>query len=300
MQFHLKMVRRIARRRAAGETVKTTKFYNRLTKAWLSGAEIELETLAQGLTDHEAFEREIAEIGSSVGLWNEAPGGQGFSSTQWSDAKFREKMEGRSAAMRTPEYRGRRSKIAQSMWDDPATREKLVRAIWNDDRRKAAKALRDAKRALKDSGIEQRRLARQVLVAERTAAIIKSPKSGTKTTFTSEGVRVVQLAAWRDPEKRAKRLALFASQEYRAKVSKGVRSAYERDPTLKERVASMKGKSQSQASKNAISEKAKDRWATSKFREKMTAVEVNPDTVLHRSEAARRGWCKRNLRAIGG
>src|SRR5262245_36996114 len=74
---HMKMVRSIVRRRAAGEVIRATIFYNRLTKAWLNGAEIEFEIIAEGLTDQAAFELEIKEIASCQTLWNMTPGGHG-------------------------------------------------------------------------------------------------------------------------------------------------------------------------------------------------------------------------------
>src|SRR4249920_1262421 len=59
---HMKKVRMIARRRAAGETITTTHFYNRLTKAWLAGSNIEFNVIADRLSDAEAFESERTEI----------------------------------------------------------------------------------------------------------------------------------------------------------------------------------------------------------------------------------------------
>lgn len=223
-KFHMKMVRRIARRRAVGEAVKATLFYNRLTKAWRNGAEINIEIIADRLNDKEAFDREITEISIRKNqLWNMAPGGMGFSSKQWSDPKFRKKMKRREESKRTEEYRNKRSKIAQDLWDDPVMRRRMIDAIWHEERRaeleKRRKEKRDAiekRKAKRRAVIEQRRL-------EREAA--KPGYHANSGSFTSETSRIVQLNAWRDPKKRAKRLAIFATPEYRAKVSAGVQAA---------------------------------------------------------------------------
>ena len=76
---HLRIVRSIARRRAAGEVIRTSHFYNRLTKAWLGGAEIEERILIDGLTHSAALEAEIATIAHypTPQLWNLWPGGEG-------------------------------------------------------------------------------------------------------------------------------------------------------------------------------------------------------------------------------
>lgn len=87
---HLKMVRSIVRRRAAGETVKVSLFYRKLTARWLEGCEIEVVVLEDGLTDEAAYEREAAIIASFSAdqLWNTDAGGRGRTSCslkrQWS------------------------------------------------------------------------------------------------------------------------------------------------------------------------------------------------------------------------
>jgi hypothetical protein len=74
---HLKVVRSLARRRAAGEVVRSTLFYNKLTRAWLDGSKIEHMILADSLTDDEAYAREAIEISHRKDLWNMDPGGRG-------------------------------------------------------------------------------------------------------------------------------------------------------------------------------------------------------------------------------
>lgn len=271
IRHHLKLCRSIARRRAKGQKVVTTKFYNRLTKALNAGASIECEIVADRLTDQAAFELEIAMINGHGGLWNKAPGGQGFSSEQWRDKKFRKKMAQREQLKRTPEYRKRRSQINQELWDDPAMREKLVARIWNDERRAKLAKARAEKRAEIDARIAERKADVEKRRAEREAN--RPGYHANSGSFTSGKAKVIMLDAWRDPEKRKKRLALFASPEYRAKVSAGVRKSLLADPDMpKRRSLATKWKPKSAAAKEAISKKAKERWADPEFRAKMKRV----------------------------
>jgi hypothetical protein len=137
---HMKMVRQIARRRAAGEAVRTTHFYNRLTRAWLDGEQIEFAMIAEGLSESEAFEREKIEIAVGDGLWNEAPGGEGFNAEQWNDPRFREMMRAREDSKRTPEYRAKRAAIIRSLWADPEYQEARASGRWSPEQRAAFSA----------------------------------------------------------------------------------------------------------------------------------------------------------------
>lgn len=170
---HMKMVRKIARRRAAGETVRTTHFYNRLTKAWLAGSEIQFAVLAGGLSDVEAFERERTEIAVASGLWNTAPGGEGYSSDQWSDPQFRARMKAREDSKRTPEYRALRAEIIRSLWAEPEYQEARANGRWSPEQR--AKFGEWAKQRWADPLIRE---------------------------HLTEANRQKALAQWRDPEKR--------------------------------------------------------------------------------------------------
>jgi hypothetical protein len=102
---HMRLVIGIARRRAAGEAVKTSHFYNRLTKAWLNGAEIQEVIIVNGLTDKEAYEREIVEISSAPQgqLWNVWSGGEG----------------GSKGHIKTPEQRQQIAETNRKTWCDP-------------------------------------------------------------------------------------------------------------------------------------------------------------------------------------
>jgi hypothetical protein len=78
---HMWQVRSVARRRAAGEVVKTQYLYNRLASVWLKGCEIEEVILFDGLSDEEAFALETQLISKQrKQLWNMASGGRGLTS----------------------------------------------------------------------------------------------------------------------------------------------------------------------------------------------------------------------------
>jgi hypothetical protein len=223
LYVHMKIVRNIVRRRSAGQKVKTTKFYNRLTKAFLSGAIISTEIIDHGLTDDQAFDREIEIIAIHSTLWNTAPGGQGFSTDQWSDPQFRRKMRLRELSKQTAEYRVKRSMINKAKWDDPVVRAKWIAAIWSDARR----AKMAVARALKRAKVEERIAKRKYEIEQRRIERENNKRGYHKNSgsFTSERSKIIQLAAWRNPEKRAKRLKLFSTPEYRKKVSEGLRKA---------------------------------------------------------------------------
>lgn len=153
---HMKMVRSIVRRRAAGEIVRTTIFYNRLAKAWLDGSQIDFVIIGDGLTDQAAFELEIAEIASSGALWNMTRGGEGGgpagryvspnarakasanNKKTWADNDLRKEQSNRMKVVwLRPEYRKQQIKVqsvsakkaisdkARARWADPMFRQKM-------------------------------------------------------------------------------------------------------------------------------------------------------------------------------
>jgi len=128
------MVRSILRRRAAGEIVRTTKFYNRLAKAYRNGSDIQVDIVIDGLSDDEAFEFEIEHISSfKLGqLWNMTLGGDAPPSAKgrklsdetikkitssnkkrWSDSELRlQQSDAKKVHWLRPEYRDIFSKAA--------------------------------------------------------------------------------------------------------------------------------------------------------------------------------------------
>ena len=53
---HISAIRSIMRRRTLGETVKASHFHNRLAKAYRNGADIQIEIVADNLSDAAAFD----------------------------------------------------------------------------------------------------------------------------------------------------------------------------------------------------------------------------------------------------
>ena len=105
---HIAIVRSIIRRRAAGETVRATHFQNRLAKAYRDGADIQIEIVADGMTDAAAFDLEVAQVARHRGLWNMTAGG---------DAPPR-------ATKRSPEFIAKVTASNKAAWSDPDLRER--------------------------------------------------------------------------------------------------------------------------------------------------------------------------------
>lgn len=119
VRAHMRIVKSIARRRAAGENVRASYFYNRLTKAWLMGAEIQESIIIDQLTDHEAFQREIAEIAAAPQgqLWNYWRGGEG----------------GSKGVLKSPEQRAKIAETNRQTWRDPqllAEHSERCKLVW--------------------------------------------------------------------------------------------------------------------------------------------------------------------------
>jgi hypothetical protein len=153
--YHLKTASIINAKRAAGLKVKALKFHNRLAKAIREGANIEYLVIVDGLSEKRAFAREIIEISTRSGLWNEDAGGKGVSSILrkklWrNNAAYRQKMLEHNRRISripmTPEHisknsanmsvynrsdigRRRVSKMNKQRWLDPTWRAKMSAAV---------------------------------------------------------------------------------------------------------------------------------------------------------------------------
>lgn len=156
---HLNIVRSVARRRAAGEIVRTSHFYNRLTKAWLGGAEIDEVIIVDEVTNEEACKIEIKEIAKRKSqLWNTYPGGDGgtvkgfrtltaeqkhriaeSNRKTWADPKLkaqhgerckivllRPDVQEKIRKPKSTEHNQKVSERAKARWADPAFREKMA------------------------------------------------------------------------------------------------------------------------------------------------------------------------------
>lgn len=127
LRAHEKIVRAMARRHAAGETVVAeSQFYERLYRAYLAGADIAAEIITGGLTHEQAFREEIAERKKypSLQLWNAV--------SCWERADYRAKQKARWA---DPEIRAlHRSRIAASISpSEKAERSQRMRRAWAKD-----------------------------------------------------------------------------------------------------------------------------------------------------------------------
>ena len=76
---HLAIARRLLRVREQGQTARASYFHNKLAKALTSGSAITHTIIASGLSEDDAYDREVLEIaGAQDGqLWNRWSGGSG-------------------------------------------------------------------------------------------------------------------------------------------------------------------------------------------------------------------------------
>lgn len=231
--MHMKKVRSIARRRAAGETVIVTAFYEKLTQAWLEGADIAVYVLVDGLSDAEAFALETTLIEQNEeSLWNTTPGGQGFSAKQWDDPAFRKKMQKREASKRTPEYHAKRSAIAQSQWDDPEWRAGWLAKRWPNGKRGSKREKDRAERRLKPRWRKPRIVAigKGPWVAKaNSGSFKKGDKRPAKTPKEIASITQSNLETWSDPQLLAEQAerskVLWLRPEYRERTLANLRAA---------------------------------------------------------------------------
>jgi len=121
---HMVMVQRIIRRRAAGEVVRTTHFYNKLSKAWRSGSKIEERILHDGLSEKAALKLEIIEIAKRrKRLWNIQAGGEHMN---WDDPDFRKAVTRKMRkAWRNPERIKNHLELMKRIHSDPKHKKKI-------------------------------------------------------------------------------------------------------------------------------------------------------------------------------
>jgi len=130
MQVHMQIVRSIVRRRAAGKAVRTSHFYNRLTRAWLEGAKISEIVLVDGLTDEQAFAMEISKIAACRDLWNVTLGGEGGSRGHSPSEEHRRKIiESNRKTWSDPVLLKNQSEISKDRWRRPESRKVMIEAV---------------------------------------------------------------------------------------------------------------------------------------------------------------------------
>lgn len=206
---HVLMMRKIARRRAAGQKVVASHFYNRLVKAFLGGANISWVVIEDGLSHADAFNRERLEIAAAPEgqLWNLREGGYG--GAIMSEA-LRLKIS-RSMLLRY-QRPGERAKITEhfkTMWADPEHRERHLRALRKQRQDPVYRARLSV--AIKD------RCADPEVRERRRAAALKRWSN----PEYQEKQRRAALATWANPERVKKQRAYVDSPEGRAQLSRG-------------------------------------------------------------------------------
>jgi hypothetical protein len=196
---------------------KNHPFYEALGQALFSGEDIQLTILIQGLTDDEAFDREIVEIAATPPdlLWNIAPGGMGFDSAT-------AKMLGE-----TPEAKAIRSITSIKNWNDPLIRERMMAGI------KAAHA--DPAVRTKQSAAIKAAMSTPEHQAVRQA-LWQDPDYRSNI---SAKVSATATQNWQDPQHRAKHLAAF-TPEVRAQMSVAAKAARARPDVQARHSAALK------------------------------------------------------------
>jgi hypothetical protein len=121
MHYHRWFANDAIERQAAGlrPRKRMSFFYKKLIDAIVDGLLVEEIVIARGLTEDEALEREIFEVGSRDHLWNMSPGGDGKTSEQ-GRADWARDDGTRRATM---------SAKTKARWDDPVKRAKMVAAL---------------------------------------------------------------------------------------------------------------------------------------------------------------------------
>ena len=143
---HMQTVRRIARHRASGESVKATRFYNKLTSAWLDGRNISYEIIMESLNDEQAFALESKLISKMPDLWNLHPGGRGmtsdFAKELWANDPNAERRRKQFKLARDP--KASRDAIIK-YWADESNRiKRRVQGVayWADENNRMAQSQR--------------------------------------------------------------------------------------------------------------------------------------------------------------
>lgn len=249
-KVHLRHANRLNALRASGRVIKASKFYNQLCAAILRGVSVDIQYLATGLSDEEAFAVETVEIAGrdAASLWNLKGGGDGFRSEDaysiWADPNLRSRSE-HSATMR-------------AALDDPAVRKRI-----SDGTKKGLTA-----------DVLVRRQANQKLAANRDE--VKAAKA--------EAAR----QRWEAPEFRAAFRAKMASPEVRAKMSRAAKTRGARSDFVESMKAGMAEK-YGAARRSSVMVKAlscvsvraklsaasKSRWADPEWRAKVLLARAN-------------------------
>jgi hypothetical protein len=215
---HARIARNLAARRAAGERIAASPFYNRLAKALLGGSAVTSLIITDGLSEKGAYERERQEIAlRAASLWNLRAGGRG-STAEEQLRLWRER----------PEMVQKRRQASKALWQDPAYRERQRTAhkasmASSDYRKKHREAVRKA--AQTPAFIERARSRKNSDWADPSyrARIGDALRAAGKRPETRSNKSAAAKAAWGRPgfrqRMRKKHLALWRDDDRRAKAS---------------------------------------------------------------------------------
>lgn len=238
---HLWVANSINRRRAAGEKVKATHFYNRLAKAVASGAKVDVRIIADGMTDEQAFAMEIREIEKAEDVWNATIGGEGLTSEA-------------AKALWTPEFRQMHVERTKRYWQNnpdqklwqSAWIKSVNERLWADDSDFRAK--QSARVKAQTSTPEGRALmsetARQMWTAEfrakRSAEVTEQMNQRWTSNEERQRLSAKSVSRWADPKFRARNSAaiqaVLSNDEQKARVREQSRQRWS-DPEFKARTS---------------------------------------------------------------
>lgn len=134
-EAHVRHVMKLQKRKS---TVRLTRFYAKLRAAINRGCAISYTRLVNGLTNEEAFEREIKEIAKrpKSQLWNVLPGGEG--ALRWTNNYRKRASQTTLLNWRNPSYRVARLKEIRKRYSDQAWlewRRQSHVAAWTKEKR---------------------------------------------------------------------------------------------------------------------------------------------------------------------
>jgi len=127
---HVQKMHQLLRARAAGEVVRATHLHNRMAKAWRNGSSLEIVTLIDGLTDEQAFIKEVELIASYPHgqLWNQTLGGENPPRAKSRSPEFIEKVRASNViAWSNPRLLAHHSERCKVLWLDPEYRDKTIK-----------------------------------------------------------------------------------------------------------------------------------------------------------------------------
>lgn len=185
---HVKLATQINLRRADGEIIRTTRFYNALAKALANEAPVSGEIIEHGLSDEDAFRLEVQLIANAPDgqLYNSAEGGRGLTAKVakqiWNDPSYREVQRtiGQKARLAglwaKPGFRERKIEFSKNnmarLWADPnyrAMRTKVVKDQWRDPAFRARKSKHNREIAVANNARPEKRRQQSALAARLNA-----------------------------------------------------------------------------------------------------------------------------------